>query len=146
MLFEPIDIAGLHIQNRFVRSATDEGLAGEDGKPTSAIGDIYEELAKYDLGMIITGYSYVNLAGKSSKHQQGIYTDQFIEPYRQITERVHRYPSKIALQIVHGGRQAMISPEYPCPIAPSAVRDSSSGITPTAMPESMILQTIGSGT
>jgi len=142
MLFEPIEIAGLHIQNRFVRSATHEWLAGEDGTPTPAIGDMYEELAKYEVGLIISGYSYVNPAGKSSQCQQGIYDDRFIEPYRQITERVHKYGSKIALQIVHGGRQSLVTPEYPHTLAPSAVKDSSSGTTPQAMTEDQIQQTI----
>ena len=142
MLFEPIEIVGLHIPNRFVRSATHEWLAGEDGTPTPAIGDMYEELAKYEVGLIISGYSYVNQAGKSSQAQQGIYNDRFIEPYRQITGRVHKYNSKIALQIVHGGRQALITPEYPHTLAPSAVKDSSSGITPQPMTEEQIQRTI----
>jgi 2,4-dienoyl-CoA reductase-like NADH-dependent reductase (Old Yellow Enzyme family) len=142
MLFRPIRIAGLHIQNRFVRSATHEWLSEEDGTPTRAIGDLYETLAKHDVGLIITGYSYVKLAGKSCKNQQGIYSDRFIEPYRQITDRVHRYNSKIALQIVHGGRQALVTPEYPVPLAPSAVKDSSSGVTPATMDEVQILGTI----
>jgi len=142
MLFEPIEIAGLHFSNRFVRSATHEWLAGEDGTPTPAIGEMYEELAKYEVGLIISGYSYVNPAGKSSERQQGIYDDRFIGPYRQITERVHKYTSKIALQIVHGGRQALTTPEYPHALAPSAVKDSSSGITPQAMTKEQIHETI----
>ncbi|HIH87564.1 MAG TPA: NADH:flavin oxidoreductase [Methanosarcinales archaeon] len=142
MLFEPIEIAGLHILNRFVRSATHEWLAGDNGTPTPAIGDMYEELAMYEIGLIISGYSYVNPAGKSSQAQQGIYDDRFIGPYRQITGRVHKYGSKIALQIVHGGRQSLITPEYPYTLAPSAVKDSSSGITPQAMTEEQIQRTI----
>ncbi|MBE0524302.1 MAG: NADH:flavin oxidoreductase [Methanosarcinales archaeon] len=142
MLFTPININGLHIMNRFVRSATHEWLADEDGTPASAIGRMYEELAKNEVGLIITGYSYVNPAGKSSKRQQGIYNDKFIEPYKQITEQVHKYDSKIILQIVHGGRQAMVTPEYSVTIAPSEVKDSLSGKVPTAMTEEQIHQTI----
>lgn len=142
MLFDPIRINGLHIPNRFVRSATHEWLAEEDGTPTPAIGDMYEELAKYRVGLIITGYSYVNPSGKSSQRQQGIYDDNFIGPYRQITERVHRFDSKIAVQIVHGGRQALVTPRHPVTMAPSAVRDSRSGKTPAAMTEEQILDTI----
>jgi 2,4-dienoyl-CoA reductase-like NADH-dependent reductase (Old Yellow Enzyme family) len=142
MLFTPINIKGLHIRNRFVRSATHEWLAEEDGTPTSAIGRMYEELAQNEVGLIITGYSYVNPAGKSSKSQQGIYDDRFIEPYSQITEQVHKFDSKIALQIVHGGRQALVTPEYPVTIAPSAVKDSKSGKVPAAMTEAQIHQTI----
>jgi 2,4-dienoyl-CoA reductase-like NADH-dependent reductase (Old Yellow Enzyme family) len=48
-------------------------------------------------------------------YQQGIYEDRFIEPYLKITEMVHRYRSKIVLQIVHAGRQAATSEEYQVP-------------------------------
>lgn len=142
MLFEPIEISRLRLPNRFVRSATHEWLAKEDGTPTDAIGDLYEELARNSVGLIITGYSYVNPSGRSSRYQQGVYDDRFIEPYRKITARVHKYDSKIALQVVHGGRQAAVTPEYPVPMAPSAVMDSSSGKMPAAMTEQQILSTI----
>jgi 2,4-dienoyl-CoA reductase-like NADH-dependent reductase (Old Yellow Enzyme family) len=138
MLFEPVEIDGMHVANRFVRSATHEWLAEDDGTPTDAIGDLYETLAEREVGLIITGYSFVSPEGRSSKRQQGIYDDRFVEPYRRITRRVHRYDSKIVLQIVHGGRQALVTPEHPVPLAPSAVRDSKSGITPAAMSEEQI--------
>lgn len=141
MLFEPISIADLTIKNRFVRSATNEWLAEDDGTPTDAIGDMYEELASNDVGLIITGYSYVNVQGKSNDKQQGIYDDRFIEPYRKITSRVHKYNSKIVLQIVHGGRQSMIQEGLPL-LAPSAVEDASSGKMPVEMTEEDILNTI----
>ena len=80
MLFEPIDIGGTEVPNRFVRSATHEWMAEVDGTPTERIGDLYEELARNEVGLIITGYAYVNPKGKSDNLQQGIYDDRFIEP------------------------------------------------------------------
>ncbi len=142
MIFDPITVCNLELQNRFVRSATHEFLAEEDGTPTSRLGDLYEELAKNDVGLIITGYSYVLPGGQSDIYQQGIYDDRFIEPYRKITERVHRYKSKIVLQIVHGGRQANVSDEYPVPMAPSEVKDSHSAVVPREMTEQEIQEII----
>ncbi|MDF1533277.1 MAG: NADH:flavin oxidoreductase [Methanosarcinaceae archaeon] len=142
MIFEPITVCDLNIRNRFVRSATHEWLAEENGRPTSRIGDMYEELAKKEVGIIITGYSYVNPRGKSSDKQQGIYDDRFVEPYQDITSRVHKYKSKIFAQIVHGGRQAKPTTKYPISIAPSPVTDTSSGITPIEMTEADIFETI----
>ncbi|ADI74277.1 NADH:flavin oxidoreductase/NADH oxidase [Methanohalobium evestigatum Z-7303] len=141
MLFEPINISQLEIPNRFVRSATHEWLAENNGKPTYKLAEMYEELARNEVGLIITGYSYVNPRGKSANNQQGIYTDDFIEPYSQVVSKVHRYNSKIMLQIVHGGRQSLVSKDYPA-LAPSAVTDEATGITPVEMSESQILQTI----
>ena len=142
MIFDPIIVCNLELQNRFVRSATHEFMAEDDGTPTSRLGDLYEELAKNEVGLIITGYSYVLPGGQSDIYQQGIYDDRFIEPYRKITERVHRYRSKIVLQIVHGGRQASLSDEYPVPMAPSEVKDGHSAVVPREMTEQEILEVI----
>ncbi|WP_440945187.1 NADH:flavin oxidoreductase [Methanosarcina sp. T3] len=142
MIFDPITVCNLELQNRFVRSATHEFMAEKDGTPTSRHGDLYEELAINEVGLIITGYSYVLPGGQSDNLQQGIYDDRFIEPYRKITERVHRYRSKIVLQIVHGGRQADVSDDYPVPIAPSVVKNGHSSVVPREMTEQEILDMV----
>jgi 2,4-dienoyl-CoA reductase-like NADH-dependent reductase (Old Yellow Enzyme family) len=142
MLFEAIEFWGMEIPNRFVRSATHEWMAESDGTPTERLGDLYEELAKNEVGLVITGYAYVNPNGKSDHLQQGIYDDKFIEPYKNITSRIHKYPGKIALQIVHGGRQTMITAEYPFALAPSAVTETNRGMTPEEMTEEEVLGTI----
>ncbi|WP_319508040.1 NADH:flavin oxidoreductase [uncultured Methanolobus sp.] len=142
MLFEPIRLGNMDVANRFVRSATHEWMAEPDGSPTDRLGDLYEELARNDVGLIITGYAYVSPKGKSDRLQQGIYDDKFIEPYRKIVSRVHEHGSKIVIQIVHGGRQTMISAEYPIILAPSAVTNKRNGITPEEMTEEEVLQTI----
>jgi 2,4-dienoyl-CoA reductase-like NADH-dependent reductase (Old Yellow Enzyme family) len=139
MIFDPITICNMELQNRFVRSATHEFMAEEDGTPTPRLGDLYEELAKNEVGLIVTGYSCVHPCGWSDAKQQGIYDDRFIDPYRKITDRVHSYRSRIVLQIVHGGRQADVSQEHPVPIAPSAVRDGHSSTIPREMTEEEIL-------
>ncbi len=146
MIFDPITVCNLNLQNHFVKSATHEFMAEEDGKPTPQIGDIYEELAKNDVGLIITGFSYVLPGGQSMIYQQGIYNDRFIEPYMKITEIVHRYRSKIILQIVHGGRQAVVSEEYPVPMAPSEIKDELSGVVPKEITEQEILEVIAAFT
>lgn len=51
--------------------ATYEWLAGEDGTHSQAIGKMYEELAANEVGLDISGCSYVNPAGKSSQPQKG---------------------------------------------------------------------------
>ena len=142
MIFEPIKVCNLNLQNRFVRSATQEFMAEPDGTPTGRLGDVYEELARNEVGLIVTGYSYVLREGQSDTLQQGIYDDRFIEPYREITERVHRYKSKIVLQIVHGGRQANVSAEFPVPIAPSPVRNGHSSVLPREMTDTEVLEII----
>jgi 2,4-dienoyl-CoA reductase-like NADH-dependent reductase (Old Yellow Enzyme family) len=45
-LFEPTQIADLILPNRFIRSATWEGLADENGACTPELVDLMAELAK----------------------------------------------------------------------------------------------------
>ena len=142
MLFETINIAGIKIPNRFVRSATHEWMAEPDGTPTSRIGDLYGELARNEVGLIITGYAYVDPKGKSDDLQQGIYDDRFIGPYKEIVARVHEHGSKIVLQIAHGGRQTMITADNPYMLAPSAVIETTKGMTPEEMTGKEVLETI----
>ncbi len=142
MLFEPMAICGFDVRNRFVRSATHEWMAQADGTPTSRIGDMYEELSRNEVGIIITGYAYVNPKGKSDRFQQGIYDDRFIEAYREIVSRVHAHGSRIVLQVVHGGRQTMISTDNPYALAPSAITLKGTGTTPEEMSDQEILETI----
>ncbi|MCX7766034.1 MAG: NADH:flavin oxidoreductase [Candidatus Sumerlaeia bacterium] len=139
MLFQPIDVGGITLKNRFMRSATHEWLATEDGFVTEKMLDFYQTLAQGGVGLIIPGYAYVDPGGKSSVRQNAIYEDKFIPGYQALVKIVHQYGAKIALQIVHGGRQS--KPELigmQTPIAPSAVYDKSSGITPRAMSSSEI--------
>lgn len=44
--FEPVEIMGLRLRNRFVRSATMEGMASSDGIPSPELIALYQDLAK----------------------------------------------------------------------------------------------------
>ena len=53
-LFEPANIKDLQLKNRFVRSATAEGMTTFDGCPTTELKDLYCTLAEGKVGFIIT--------------------------------------------------------------------------------------------
>ena len=55
ILFESTKINGIKIKNRFVRSATHEAMAGLDGKVNDQLLACMAELARGDVGLIITG-------------------------------------------------------------------------------------------
>jgi 2,4-dienoyl-CoA reductase-like NADH-dependent reductase (Old Yellow Enzyme family) len=119
-LFEPQQIKSLHLKNRLVRSATAEVMATDDGKITDKLTSFYRTLAKGGVGLIITGYAYVQKNGHCGKNQIGIYDDSCIPGLTKLAEAVHKEDGKIALQIAHAGRQttpALI--EGQTPLAPS---------------------------
>lgn len=59
MYSKPKKIGSIEIKNRFVRSATFEGMATEEGYVTDKQVELYKALAKGGVGLIITGYAYV---------------------------------------------------------------------------------------
>jgi 2,4-dienoyl-CoA reductase-like NADH-dependent reductase (Old Yellow Enzyme family) len=120
-LFESINIGPIKVKNRFVRSATHEWLAEEDGTLTDPIFQIYKRLAKGEIGLIVSGYSFVSPCGKGSPGQQGIFDDRAIDGYSQLARVVHENGSRLFLQVVHCGRSALTSESCPVPMAPSAM-------------------------
>ncbi|MFR8080028.1 MAG: hypothetical protein ACLU9L_10470 [Christensenellales bacterium] len=58
-LFDPVRIGTLEAKNHFLRSATYEGAATEDGRPTDKILSLYQDLARGGVGTILTSYTYI---------------------------------------------------------------------------------------
>jgi 2,4-dienoyl-CoA reductase-like NADH-dependent reductase (Old Yellow Enzyme family) len=105
-LFEATIINKIKLSNRFVRSATYEGLANEDGSCTNRLTEKIAELADRSVGLIITSHTFVSPEGRARPLQLGIYKDAMISGLREMTEAVHRKKSRIILQLSHGGAQA----------------------------------------
>jgi 2,4-dienoyl-CoA reductase-like NADH-dependent reductase (Old Yellow Enzyme family) len=105
-LFEKSTIKGMELRNRFVRSATDEAMAGPNGVITDQLIKLYSNLAKGGIGLIISGHFYVHTSGQISGKQKGIHTDELIPGLRRLVDAVHEHGAKIAFQLSHGGVQA----------------------------------------
>ncbi|GAD91100.1 putative oxidoreductase [Vibrio halioticoli NBRC 102217] len=103
ILFSPSKIGSMTLKNRFVRSATWENMATEEGYMTDKLYDVYEELAKGEVGLIVTGYANIVADEKPNAGMMGIYNDSFIDGYKKLTDLVHQYGSKIVKQIAYGG-------------------------------------------
>jgi 2,4-dienoyl-CoA reductase-like NADH-dependent reductase (Old Yellow Enzyme family) len=102
-LFEQSEINGMVLLNRFVRSATWEGLATDDGASTSKLVDLMARLAAGGVGLIITGHTYVRPDGQHSPWQLGVHNDDMIPGLRALTQAVHENSAKIVLQLGYGG-------------------------------------------
>jgi 2,4-dienoyl-CoA reductase-like NADH-dependent reductase (Old Yellow Enzyme family) len=102
-VFEECRINGLVLSNRFVRSATWDGLAADDGSCTPRMINLMTELADGCVGLIITGHAYVHPHGQHSPWQLGIYKDELIPGLQVMTAAVHESGGKIAMQLGYGG-------------------------------------------
>ena len=110
-LFETTTLNGMTLKNRFVRSATLEGMADEDGACKPDLISLTTELVRGGVGLIITGYAYVSRVGKCRHAQTGIYTDGLIPGLSRLTGAVHQEGGKIVMQIVHAGCYSHVTPQ-----------------------------------
>jgi 2,4-dienoyl-CoA reductase-like NADH-dependent reductase (Old Yellow Enzyme family) len=106
-LFETTEINGMKLPNRFVRSATHEGMAGDDGAVTSKLTQTMVDLAKGGVGLIITGHAYVSPEGKAGPFQLGIYSDELVDGLKSMCDAVHNVGGKIVVQLAHAGNSAV---------------------------------------
>lgn len=105
-LFKKTVINGMEISNRFIRSATWEGMATDRGKATQRLVRTMADLAEGGVGLIISGHAYVREEGQASFRQLGVYNDEIVEGLERVTESVHARGGKIVMQITHAGTLA----------------------------------------
>lgn len=122
-VFDYSEINGMQLVNRFVRSATWEGMAADDGSVTQPLVDTMVNLAHGGVGLIITSHAYVRDDGQAGSRQIGVSKDSFIPGLNKMTDAVHRYESKIVLQLAHAGMFALQKTEY-LPLAVSHQQNS----------------------
>jgi len=96
-------IGSLELKNRFVRSATWEGMADEKGRPRKQYLETMTTLARGGVGLIITGHAFVSPEGQATPWQLAIDRDDCLEGLREITAAVHAAGGKIVAQLAHAG-------------------------------------------
>jgi 2,4-dienoyl-CoA reductase-like NADH-dependent reductase (Old Yellow Enzyme family) len=130
ILFTPVRIGSVTVPNRFVRSATHDFMADDGGFVTDAHIELYRLLAEGEVGLIITGHAHVQPSGQASPRQMAVFDDRFVEGLARIPKIVHRFPSRVFLQIAHAGRQTKKKLCSCVPVSPSAVYDPVSKVMP----------------
>jgi 2,4-dienoyl-CoA reductase-like NADH-dependent reductase (Old Yellow Enzyme family) len=138
---EPKEIGRVIIKNRFVRSATYRRMAKEDGDISNELLEMYEKLAKGGVGLIITGYAYVQKSGISFPGQIGVDRDSLIPSLKKISKTIHDNGDgcKVFLQLAHCGRQSYFVDEI---VAPSAVLEPITNRMPREMTIEEIEETV----
>jgi 2,4-dienoyl-CoA reductase-like NADH-dependent reductase (Old Yellow Enzyme family) len=120
-LFEHSTINGMKLANRFVRSATWEGMAADDGACTPKLIDLMAALAKGGLGLVISSHAYVCPEGQAGPWQIGVYNDALAPGLEAMAKAVHDNGGKIVIQLAHAGYFANAKLTGQMPMAPSNV-------------------------
>jgi 2,4-dienoyl-CoA reductase-like NADH-dependent reductase (Old Yellow Enzyme family) len=102
-LFEETRLNGMVLANRFVRSATWEGMAGDDGGATPRLVDCMVALARGGVGLIISSHAYVHRNGQAGPRQLGVYSNDLLPGLTAMADAVHQSNGKIVLQLAHAG-------------------------------------------
>lgn len=108
-MFESTKIGNIELKNRFIKSGVWEALATSDGYMTPELYNIYEELAKGGVGLIITGYAYVDDKITPNPNMMGIYDDSFIANYKPMVNMIHSYNAKVVMQLSSGAALDVIN-------------------------------------
>ncbi len=144
VLLTQLALGSIVLANRFVRSATQDYMAGDDGDVTERQVALFEALAVGEIGLIITGHAYVHPLGKAGPNQIAVHDDRFVPGLARVAEAVHaRSSSKVFVQIAHAGRQTKKRYVGGTPVSPSAVPDPVSKVVPREMTAGEIEGLIG---
>jgi 2,4-dienoyl-CoA reductase-like NADH-dependent reductase (Old Yellow Enzyme family) len=103
-VFSAGQIGTMPVKNRLVRSATMIAAAA-GGRPTEEYIEIYRELARGGVALIITGFMIPTRADARYGRQIFVYDDSYIPGLTRLAEAVHETDSKCRLvaQIGHSG-------------------------------------------
>ncbi len=141
-LFSPGTIGTMQLKNRFVRSATVECLATDDGRISDRYLRLYAQLARGGVGLIVPGNYYVHPMGRTVPRTMVLDKDEIIDDLARLTQTVHEHDAKIVAQLNHGGRQCDPKVLGAQPMGPSPVRDILSMVKPREMSKQEIKETI----
>jgi 2,4-dienoyl-CoA reductase-like NADH-dependent reductase (Old Yellow Enzyme family) len=126
-IFSPLEINSIVLQNRFIRSATVDNL-GAQGMVSEAQLELYRELGKGGIGLIISGGVYPTMDGCAAAGQLGADADDAIPGLKKLVDVVHENKGKIAAQILHGGFRCRPEVSGFQPIGPSSMFDEDTGL------------------
>ena len=91
LLWQAGKLGPIEVKNRAVRSATNEHLSEPNGDFTQAWCDAQIELAKNEVGLVITGHVCIDRTQRADEGQPVLDRDTNPELLRQAATGVHAY-------------------------------------------------------
>ncbi|QAZ66560.1 NADH:flavin oxidoreductase [Solidesulfovibrio carbinolicus] len=126
-VFSPIAINGMRLKNRFVRSATGEGMANADGSASDRLEALLKTLAKGDVGLVVSSHAYVEKRGQARASQLGAHSPDMEAGIARLARIVHAYGGRFVVQLAHAGLRADPEVTGQAPLGPSVPEDAAAG-------------------
>jgi len=136
-LLEPLDLGFTKLANRVLMGSMHTGLE-EEKNGWSKLAAFYEERAKGGVGLIVTGGVSPNIRGRVAPFGGDMTMPWHPKKHKEVTEAVHKYDTKICLQLLHTGRYAY----HPFSVSASAIKAPINPFKPKAMSSRQIWGTI----
>ena len=132
-LFSPLQLGATQLKNRIVMAPLTRCRADDNNVPTDMNRIYYQQRAT--AGLIITEGTQISPQGAGYPNTPGIYNQQQVNAWRQITDTVHAQGGHIFLQLWHVGRVSYpgIQPNDQAPLAPSAIKAGGAYVQPRAL-------------
>lgn len=105
-LWEPANLGPMSLRNRTVRSATNEHLSQPDGQLTQVWVDTLVQLAKHQVGLIITGHLTVDGTQRADEGQPVLDQNTDLTLLKAAADGVHAAGGRLVAQLSHSGRKA----------------------------------------
>jgi len=121
-LFDPIKVGGLELPNRIIMAPLTRSRALGAGRvPNALMAEYYVQRAS--AGLILSEATSVTPMGVGYADTPGIWSDEQVEGWKQVTDAVHDAGGRIFLQLWHVGRISdPLFLDGELPVAPSAIQ------------------------
>jgi len=140
LALQPGRLGSLTLRNRIIRAPTAEAMAGPDGEVTCRLEELYRNLARNGVALIMTGHLWVHPRGRAILNQVGIHDDAMLRGLSRLTQTVHAEGGRVFAEFGHAGSQSRVVDNIP--LGPSAVPNPQIGRIPVEMSENDIEETI----
>ena len=142
-IFTPLTVKNMTIKNRIVMMPMGTNYGEQNGEMSFLHINYYEQRAKGGTGLIIVENASIDSPqGSNGTTQLRIDHDNYLPRLFKFCENIHRYGTKIAIQINHAGASAISSRINMQPVSASDVPSKEGGEIPRPLSREEILHIV----
>ena len=142
-IFSPLTVKNMTIKNRIVMMPMGTNYGEQNGEMSFLHINYYEQRAKGGTGLIIVENASIDSPqGSNGTTQLRIDHDNYLPRLFKFCENIHRYGTKLAIQINHAGASAISSRINMQPVSASDVPSKEGGEIPRPLSREEILHIV----
>ena len=120
-LLAPLTLGALRLPNRVLMSPMTRGRARANGTTPPMVAEYFQQ--RSSAGLMMTDATMVSPQAVGYLNSPGMWRDDHVEAWREVTDSVHAVGGLIVLQLMHCGRISLtaLQPGHDTPISSSAI-------------------------